>query len=80
MSIRFQNTSCDGAGPCDPGRVRVLPVSSDPHYGNMILFRNCFDREIAFRVMRNSNLHPDLQFSLPEWTRLAIYGEEKASA
>lgn len=72
----MQNPNCDGSGPCHPGQVRVLPTGSQPHHGNMIICRACFNREIAFRKERNRELSKDCQFRLPTWETLKVYGEE----
>ena len=66
------NPMCDGSGPCDPGRVRVLPAGGD---ANMILCRCCFERELAFRRERNKELAADCAFDLPGWLTCEIYGE-----
>lgn len=70
----MMNPNCDGSGPCDPGRVRVLPAGGD---ANMILCRCCFERELEFRRERNKELAGDCAFQLPAWTSLKVYGEEK---
>lgn len=67
------NDMCDGSGPCSPGEVRVLPVGSSPHHGNMILCFSCFNREIAWRKERNRQLGKDCQFKTPFWNELKIY-------
>lgn len=71
---------CDGSGPCDPGRVRVLPIGPSPHHGNLILCRCCFERELAYRLERNRELSTDCAFKLPKWTDCEIYGEEPQAA
>lgn len=67
------NPMCDGAGPCDSGSVRVLPMGANPDHGNLILCLSCFQREMAFRRERNRELSPDCAFDLPAWTSLKIY-------
>ena len=67
------NPNCDGSGPCSFGEVRVLPLGSEPHHGNLILCRSCFNREIAFRQDRNKELSKDCAFNLPTWDSLEVY-------
>ena len=66
-----QQNNCDGSGPHEPGDVRVLPTGGD---GNMILCRNCYEREIRYRVDRNRELGDFAKFALPAWEALKIYG------
>lgn len=72
----IQNPDCCG-GHCqrETGEVRVLPISRDPHHGNVILCRACFEREIAWRKERNRELPADalLAFALPKWEDLKVY-------
>ncbi len=72
-----RNPNCDG-GYCrtETGEVRVVPLSSGPQAGNLILCRGCFDRDIAWRRRRNMELAPDAAFDLPDWESLAIYNPE----
>ena len=70
------NPMCDGSGPCSFGEVRVLPTGGD---GNAILCRNCFNREIEYRVERNRDLSPDCRFALPAWGSLEIYGQKETT-
>ena len=72
------NAMCDGSGPHDPGRVRLLP-GAIPDHGNMILCRCCFERELAWRRERNRELSKDCAFKLPGWLECAIYGEGGAA-
>lgn len=65
--------NCDGSGPHWPGNVRVLPLGSTPHHGNLILCRLCFEREIRYRKERNLELAQDCAFKLPAWETLKIY-------
>lgn len=68
------NPNCDGSHCTEhAGEVRVLPLSRDPHHGNLILCRACWYYEIAWRRMRNVSLATDAQFDLPEWSALAVY-------
>lgn len=69
----MKNPMCDGSGPCDPGAVRVLPLGGNPHHGNLILCRCCFERELAYRRDRNRDLAPSAAFALPKWTDLQPY-------
>ena len=73
---RFTNNNCDGSGPCKPGEVRLLPLGSSPHHGNIILCEYCFHREISCRQERNRKLAADCAFKLPLWTDCEIYGQE----
>jgi hypothetical protein len=67
---------CDGAGPHDPtDGLRVLPLSTDPHHGNLILCRACWDHENAWRRERNSQLEPGAQFATQSWSSGRRYGE-----
>lgn len=66
----MNNPMCDGSGPCHPGQVRVLPLGSNPHHGNLILCRSCFGREIRYRRARNFTLAADCAFALPMWEDL----------
>ncbi len=68
------NPLCDGSGPCHPGEVRVLPLGSSPHHGNMILCWLCFVREKQWRKERNEDLSLDCAFDLPAWESLTVYG------
>jgi len=68
------NPNCDGSGPHAAGEVRILPVSANPDHGNMILCRNCYHREIAYREDCNKTLASNDQFALPVWDSLKIYG------
>ncbi len=71
----MQNPMCDGSGPCDPGEVRVLPLGTSPHHGNLILCRNCYHHEIQYRQDRNRELAKDCAYDLPSWDSLKIYPE-----
>ena len=67
------NPNCDGSGPCQHGEVRKLPLGSDPHHGNIILCRFCYEREIKYRKDRNLILGVDYKFDLPTWESLEVY-------
>jgi hypothetical protein len=73
----MKNDNCDGSGPCQPGEVRVLPLGSNPHHGNLILCYLCFLREMAFRAERNEKLSKDCAFDLPQWINLKVYGDAR---
>lgn len=73
----MKNDNCDGSGPCYPGKVRVLPIGTNPHHGNLILCRACYLREIAVRKDRNTDLAKDCQFALPTWESLKVYGQDE---
>lgn len=53
-----------------------MPLGSSPDRGNMILCRNCFNRELSWREQRNRELSKDCAFALPTWDSLEIYGQE----
>ena len=74
----MNNWNCEGSGPHCAGEVRLLPLGSIPDHGNLILCRNCFNREIAYRDKRNLSLAPADRFQLPAWDSLKVYGEEAA--
>lgn len=68
------NPNCDGDHCTAPhGEVRVLPLGTSPHHGNLILCQSCFDYEIAYRRDRNRDLSPDCRFDLPDWKTLKIH-------
>lgn len=69
----MQNWNCDGSGPHSGPEVRILRIGATADQGNMILCRNCFNREIAFREDRNRDLGKDCQFELPAWDSLEVY-------
>jgi len=70
----MNNPNCDGAGPHCAGPVKVLPMHKfETHHGNLILCRNCFNREIEFRAIRNQRLAKDCAFALPSWDSLKVY-------
>jgi hypothetical protein len=64
------NWNCDGSGPHCAGEVRVLPTGGD---SNLILCKNCFNHEIAYREDRNKDLSKDARFKLPTWESLRVY-------
>lgn len=68
-----QQNNCHGSGPHQPGDVRVLPTGRD---GDLILCRNCYEREILYRVKCNRELEDFAKFDLPAWEVLKIYGLE----
>lgn len=67
-----ENANCDGAGdgagPCAPGDVRVLPYPG----GNIHLCRRCYAREMHWRRERNRLLSAEAAFDLPKWETLQI--------
>lgn len=71
----YHNPDCDGSGPCSEiyREVKLLPTGGD---SNAILCKNCFDREIKFRIERNKDLATDCQFQLPKWGNLETYRAE----
>lgn len=71
--FKGKNDNCDGSGPCELGEVRVLPLGSSPHHGNLILCSTCFEREIKYRRERNQELSKDCQYSLPSWWDCKVY-------
>lgn len=69
----MNNPNCDGNGPHALNQeVRLLPLSDEPHHGNLILCRECFSDEIRFRMARNSVVATP--FDLPAWDSLKVYG------
>lgn len=56
-----------------PRIVRVMPLESS---GNIILCRDGYIREIAFRRERNVHLEPANKFDLPAWEDLKPYPED----
>jgi hypothetical protein len=73
MNTAYHNPNCDGSGPCLKGEVRVLPLGTSPHHGNIILCKNCFRHEINWRYERNTELSRDCQFRTPEWLECKLY-------
>jgi len=71
-----QNPMCDG-NHCgsSQGEVRLLPLGSDGHHGNLILCRSCHRHELTFRRDRNREFAEECKFDLPEWSTLEIYGD-----
>ncbi len=68
------NPNCCG-GHClnDEGEVRVLPLGKNPHHGNLILCRYCFEHEMNWRRDRNRDLAKDAQFKIHAWDSLEVY-------
>lgn len=67
------NWDCGGSGPHTPGEVRKLPHGKEPHHGNSILCRACWQKEIKFRRERNRELEAFAQFDLPRWEDAEVY-------
>ncbi len=65
--------NCDGSGPHAEGEVRVLPLTKDPHHGNLILCPQCFRREMMWRFLRNTELGEEAQYEIPDWQSLEVY-------
>ena len=65
------NPNCDNV-KCrkENGEVRVLPAGGA---GNLILCKDCFEYELAFRRMRNKSLGKDAQFKTPTWESCKVY-------
>jgi hypothetical protein len=63
------NYNCDG-GNCttEDGEVRRLPCGRSL---NLILCRECYDREMDFRQRRNTSSGKSL-FQLPKWEELKV--------
>lgn len=63
------NPMCDG-DQCrsSTGEVRILPTGGG---GNVIICRDCFDHEIAWRKDRNREVASE--FDLPTWDSLKVY-------
>jgi hypothetical protein len=62
--------NCDGSGPHQSGVVKILPTGGD---GNAILCRACYEREMAWRRMRNEELREAGRFEIPWWGELVEY-------
>jgi hypothetical protein len=63
------NYNCDG-GNCttEDGEVRRLPCGAGT---NLILCRECYDREMSFRQERN-NAYGKWLFQVPKWEELSV--------
>ncbi len=69
------NMLCFGAGPCEPGDVRVLPMMpGDSPHAHLLLCRQCFDKELAYRRQRNPDLPLNHLYDLPAWETLPVWG------
>lgn len=69
-----KNPNCDN-DKCrnETGEVRVLKTGGD---SNAILCRACYEYELSWRRERNTELAKDVQYDLPEWNSLKIYGAD----
>lgn len=68
------NPNCDHEKcASETGEVRVLPLTKDPHHGNLILCRACYAYELGWRIMRNKELSKEAQYALPAWESLKVY-------
>lgn len=71
----MNNPNCDGGGPCKPGEVRKLPYGSSG--GNLILCRNCYEKEIAWRKEANQRYRDAFsRDDTPAWDTLAVVEKE----
>jgi hypothetical protein len=68
-----ENFNCNGSGPHTTGEVRKLAHGKDPHHGNSILCRACFQHELEHRRDRNRTLEAFAQFDLPRWEDAEVY-------
>jgi len=62
--------NCDGSGPHTDGDVRVMPTGGD---GNLILCRQCWENELAYRRDRNRSLGAFAQFDIIAWNDAKVY-------
>ena len=62
--------NCDGSGPHAEGAVKVMRCGGS---SNLILCRNCWQRELNYRHMRNRDLGRDFKFDLPAWETAEVY-------
>jgi len=70
-NIHIHNAYCDGAFCLKSnGVVRVLPLAGD---ANLIVCRDCFRYEIAWRVER---IKEGVQYNIPRWQDLKVYHPE----
>ena len=65
-----EQNNCDGSGPHTPGEVRVMPTGGD---GNLILCRQCWENELAYRRNRNRSLGVFAQFDIIAWNDAKVY-------
>jgi len=68
--MEVTNTNCCGAGPHVSGEVRVMRTGGD---SNLILCRECWNREIDYRIDRNDELGNFAQHGLPVWESSKVY-------
>ena len=65
-----EQNNCDGSGPHMLGEVHVMPTGGD---GNLILCRQCWENELAYRRDRNRSLGVFAQFDTPAWNDAKVY-------
>ena len=65
-----EQNNCDGSGPHTLGSVRVMPTGGE---GNLILCRQCWENELAYRRDRNRSLGVFAQFALIAWNDAKVY-------
>lgn len=58
--------------PCT--ELRLLPLGAG---SNLLVGKQSYDQEIAFRIERNKELGSAFQFSLPTWESLEVYASTK---
>ena len=55
--------------------VRLLPLSDEPHHGNVIVCRAHYKIELAFREERAKDTGRD-KWDFPAWETLKVYNVE----
>jgi hypothetical protein len=74
MNNPFKNPNCDNDKcACANGEIRVLRLSKDPLGSNLLICRACFEHELRWRRVRNTELSPEAAFPLPAWEDLKVY-------
>lgn len=57
--------------PCT--EIRALPYGAPDQGGNILVGRQSYEQEIAFRRERNRQLGDSERFDLPTWESLRVY-------
>lgn len=65
-----KNWNCDGSGPCSEGSVKLLPLGGG---ANLILCKNCWNREMEYRKTRNLSLGTFAQYDIVRWEDGKLY-------
>jgi len=72
-----ENYNCDGSGPHSAGTVKILPLSDEPHHGNLILCHADWNREMAYRRERNKEMRAlrtgGEPFAIIPWSKGKVY-------